>query len=165
MKTFKDYLAEAELPSTRKYVAVYYDSQTQTMLEEYCRQNGFDLTKSYSGEDGTPEEFRFHTTVFYTTTEHKIPDSEKPIEGSVIPVGFELFGEDKNIPVLIVESDRLNEIRAEFEQRYRMKDEWPEYRPHISLSYAKDNIPDIHSVRLPDFELTFDTIKIESLKD
>ncbi len=40
------------------------------------------------------------------------------------------------------------------------EDQWPEYKPHISLSYAKDSLPDIKKVKLPEFEISYETWKV-----
>lgn len=163
MKSLKDYLAEEELTSSRKYIAVYYDDETQQKLRDYCVKNGFDLTLD-DGEQQPIENFKFHTTIFYTVSEHKITNEIKTLEQkSAIAVGFDLLGENHDIPVLTIESSDILDIRKHFENKYNMKDEWPEYKPHVSLSYAKENLPDLTTILLPDFELTFDKLKIDDI--
>ena len=46
-----------------------------------------------------------------------------------------------------------------------MQDAWPDYKPHISLSYSRENLPDIEHIPLPDFPLVFDKIKIADGSD
>lgn len=159
MMGFREYM---EVPAKRKYVAVQYDAITQRRLREWAKQNGFDLTTKYNGEKQDEKDFDFHTTVFYTTTEHSLPNHMRVIApgGSAKVVGFEMLGQNKNIPVLKVSSPMINRIRQHYAETYGMKDEWPNYIAHVSVSYSKD-LPDISKLKLPDFELTFNQIKVE----
>lgn len=167
MKTLKDYLREDKsLPETKKYISIIYDDETQQKLRNYCIKNGFDLTTKYNGEKQNPEDFKFHTTIFYSTTNHQIKNEiskHKPSE--VYAKSFDLFGENKDVPVLKVESDALSELRSHFENEYNMEDEWPDFNPHVSLSYNRDNLPNMNGISLPDFTLVFDKLKIEDLDD
>lgn len=167
MKSLKDYLIENEnLPLTKKYISVIYDDATQENLRNYCIEHGFDLSKTYGDETQDITDFEFHTTIFYTITEHKLKNEISSYETSqVYPVKFELLGENKDIPVLIVESEILDNIRYKYETDYNMKDKWQDFKPHISLSYNRENIPDVEKLPLPDFELVFDKLKIEDLNE
>jgi hypothetical protein len=136
-----DILPEKE----KKYIELVFSDETQSMLRDYCHRNGFDLTVSYSGETQTPEDFDFHTTIFYTETEHDVANKSfviVPIT-DINPLHFSMFGTEENILVLEIESETLSKIRSYYEQRYDMKDSWPEYKPHITLSYSySGDIPD-----------------------
>lgn len=162
MIRFKDFMEQA--PS-KKYVSVEYDAATQRKLREWAKENGFDLSVGYSGSKQKESDFDFHTTIFYTTTAHDIPNHEKilPSKGSANVVGFEMFGENKNIPVLIISSSVINGLRKHYEETYKMQDQWPTFKPHVSVSYATDALPDVESIKLPDFELTFNKVKVEDL--
>ena len=157
-----------------KYIEVVYDEPTQARLAAYCREQGFDCTQTWSGRQVEPEEFGFHTTVWWTTTKHAILNRSKAIQPfRVEPVGFELFGADQNILVMLVkggdyverpmmdpEYDALLNLRNGFGNIYKMQDEWPDYKPHITLSYAhKGEIPD---VPLPDFDMVANVMNIKS---
>lgn len=150
----------------RKYVAVNYDSDTQKNLRDWCGQHGFDLTVSYSGEVKKSEDFVFHTTIFYTSNDLGDMDAEYPEEmkRKTKAVGFELFGEDKNVPVLIVEKTAgLNLLRTWYEF-LGFEDKWPDWKPHISISYSKD-LPNIEHLTLPAFDLVYDVVHVEDIKD
>ena len=161
MKSFKVFIEERRF--TTKYVAVQYDEATQKKLREWAIKNGFDLTKTHDGDDQSAKDFDFHTTKFFSTSEHDIKneviDLGESETGTAKIVGIELFGVDSNIPVLKIESLDIYGIRKYYENRYNMKDAWPEYKPHVSLSYST-NLPDMSKVKPPKFLLTFDSIKI-----
>jgi hypothetical protein len=80
--------------------------------------------------------------------------------GSAKVVDIEMFGVNKDIPVLIVKSPMLLRIRKHYEEGYGMKDAWPEYKPYVSVSYSKD-LPDMNKVKLPTFDLTFNQVKVD----
>lgn len=162
MKTFRGFLDFMEKAPTRKYVAVQYDEATQRKLRKWATENGFDLTTKYDGTKQNIENFDFHSTIFFTSTEHQIPNHIKTIapSGSAKVVDIEMFGVNKDIPVLRVESPTILRLRKHYEEAYGMKDEWPDYKPHVSISYSKD-LPDMSKVKLPTFELTFNQIKVD----
>lgn len=150
----------------KKYVAVNYSIDTQDMLRMWCIQNGFDLSVSYSGEIRNPEKFDFHTTVYYTSNDVIDRDYSYPnkIYKKTRVVGFDLFGESKNVPVLLVEKTAgLHLIRSHY-TNLGFQDEWPEWKPHISLSYAPV-FPDLSNLILPKFELIYDAVQVETIED
>lgn len=121
----------------KKYIEVQYSPVSQGYLREYCSQNDLDLSVKFDKSTQDPEDFDFHTTVWFTTSEHSLPNSTSTINiDDIEPVGFELFGEDENILVLEIKSEKLEEVRKEFGDKYHMQDQWPAYRPHITLSYS-----------------------------
>jgi 2'-5' RNA ligase len=160
MLGFMDFMERAP---TKKYVAVQYDDATQKRLRKWATDNGFDLTTGYGGGKQNAEDFDFHTTIFYTTTEHSLPKYVRTIapSGTAKVVGFEMLGIDNNIPVLKVESSTIQRLRKHFEDAYGMKDAWPTFKPHVSLSYATSNMPNIKDIKLPTFELTFNQVKVD----
>ena len=161
MKTFKEYLREKELPEKSKFVAIIYDDQTQTKLKQFCEKHGFDITKNYEGEEISPSLFEFHTTIFFTTSKHRLENKEQDItKNSVNPVNFEMLGENHDVPVLKISGEDIYKIREHFKEEYNMEDEWPDWKPHISLSYVRKKYPNIDEIPLPDFDLNFDKIVI-----
>lgn len=147
----------------KKYIELVYDDETQLRLLAYCKAHGFDLTKSFSGEEIAEEEFDFHSTIWYTTTEHDLENGTKRIEPfEVYPVGFELFGENQNVLVMTVESEVLTTIRRRYGLLYQMRDMWPSYRPHISFDYNYSG--NVKNMMLPDFPIVANIINIKSQK-
>lgn len=162
--SFKRFLLELALKKETKFVCIVYDDVTQKNLRKWCMDNGLDLTKTYGGNSQKPEDFEFHTTIFFSTTKHQMENSISNLTtpSAVEPVKFELLGKEKNIPVLKVSSKRLNSIRQHFKDVFEMDDEWPTYKPHISLTYNRDISVDINKLQLPSFELTFDKLKVDT---
>lgn len=147
------------LPLEKKYIEVQYDPVTQGYLREYCEENGFDLSTKFNGTKQDPEDFDFHSTVWFTTTEHRLQNQSLGCDVSATATGFALFGEKENILVLEISSNDLTDIRNQYGTEYEMEDEWPEYRPHITLCYDWDgSLPD---VPLPEEQLVAKTLNIK----
>ena len=162
VKSFRTFVEEKTL--SRKYVAVVYDDETQVKLREWCIENGFDLTETYDGKDQDPSEFEFHSTVFYSENEIKMKNELLPLtHGEAFPVKFKLLGENNDIPVLLVSSPDLNDIRDEYKNQ-GLKDKWPDFLPHISLSYVRKDY-DLKGLKLPEFRMKFGELKIEDINE
>jgi len=161
MKTFKEYAITKDL--TRKNVCVVYDQTTQTNLRAWCEKNNFDLTVKYKGEKQKAEDFEFHTTLIYSENKLNLENVREEISGSSTCVGIDLLGENKDIPVIKIKSSSLLILRAKYE-KIGLKDKWPEYLPHISISYDKKQY-DLSKIVLPSFDLTYDVLKIEDVDD
>jgi 2'-5' RNA ligase len=145
-----------------KYVAVQYDEATQRKLRAWAKENGFDLETKYDGTKQDEKDFDFHTTIFFTTSKHNIPNHVKTIapSGTAKVVDIMMLGVNNDIPVLKIDSMMVLRIRKHYQDAYGMEDQWPEYKPHVSISYSKD-LPDMSKVKLPTFELTFNEIKVD----
>lgn len=131
------------LPEEKKYICANYDPVTQGYLRKFCEQQGFDLSYKWDGSRQDPEDFDFHTTIWFTTTEHRIKNDTYKCNFEVRPVNFELFGENENILVMEVQGDGLQEIRDSYGRAYDMQDMYPTYRPHITVCYNwTDGLPD-----------------------
>lgn len=147
-------------PLEKKYIEVQYDSVTQGYLREYCNEHGFDLSIRFDGSTQDPDRFDFHSTVWFTTTEHDIPNRSHPVNVTARAKNFALFGSNQDILVLEIESEDLEQLREHYGSTYNMEDEWPDYRPHITLCYryAGDGIPDI---ALPEKDLVANVLNIK----
>jgi hypothetical protein len=158
MQTFKQFTQ-----SNKKFVGLFFSEETNTQLKQWAVGNGFDLSKSYSGEDQDPDDFDFHTTIFFTTNEHMTPVGEYFIEPiSLKAESMGILGADKQIPVIHVElHTKLEAIRnLYFASGYR--DAWPDYKPHISASYSYNGTPSLPAVKLPDFDIVANRIVISN---
>lgn len=163
MTEFEEFLEE-ELYKREKYVCVIYDNKTQKLLNDWCEANGITHNKSYSGKKRYGP-FKFHTTIFYTNTKHDLQNGEFPATGTVSIKGIELMGENKDIIVLKVDSPDIQKIRKKYESM-GMEDEWPDYKPHVSLTY--DRFKDeskIKNLIQPMFDLKFDAIQVADAED
>lgn len=143
---------------TRKYSAVIYDDETQARLTEYCSDVGLDISKDF---DGNPiDTFEFHTTIFMGKNPRFIDNKSMYWKGRAHVVDFDLFGENKDIPVAIIESQDILNVRKFFKDTLGEYDlTFPIFRPHVTLSYSR-NLPDRESLKFIDFPLTFDRVVI-----
>jgi 2'-5' RNA ligase len=159
IKTLKEFMAK------KKYVAITYDRESQKKLREWAIENGFDLTKSYDGEDQDPKDFEFHTTIFFTTNEVNLPNKRIKVDPTEVAIqGIKFLGENEDIPVLKLElTGKLKDLRKQYED-LGLEDQWPTYQPHISLSYAKEK-RDVSKIKIPTFTPKYDIIAISDIKD
>ena len=160
MKSLKEYISTG-----RKYIAVVYDDESQKKLKEWAEDNGFNLAVNFDDSPQKPEDFEFHTTIFYSTNEVNLEDKIIDLpEHSVSISGIENLGREHDVPVLILTvSGGIREIREHY-MEYGLEDEWPFWKAHISLSYDKQGL-DISKMKLPDFKPTFNKLKIRTIKD
>lgn len=159
MINFKQFLENFK----KKYVCVCFTDETNTNLRKYAQDLGFDLTKNYNQDTIDPKDFEFHTTVFFTNSEHNTPDQEIKIDKpfKVKAKEFNLLGADENIPVLSLEiPEELQQIRKKFEDQ-GYKDSWGDYHPHITLSYNKQKY-DLKKLKLPNFPIVVNTLKVQT---
>lgn len=148
----------------RKYVAVQYSAETQRKMRDWCKANGFPLNVSFDGTAQDEKDFDFHTTIFFSTSAHVMANQTmRTVPQIVRPVGFALLGPENDIPVLKVESDGIRFLRNMYETKFGMKDAWPDYIPHVSLSYARS--PHYQINKLPPFDLVYDEIKVAKAKE
>jgi hypothetical protein len=127
--------------------------------------NGFNITSSFSGEKIDAAKFDFHITVFYSDNKKYVANGSFPIEP--IPLKFkkmELLGAEKNVPTILIDkTNELVNIRKLYETT-GLKDSWPEWKPHLSVSYSYSGKPVIADVKLPDFEVMVDTVIVKTQK-
>lgn len=143
---------------SKKYVAIQFTEETNNKLKKYAIDNGFDLSVDYEGNT-TDDDFDFHTTVFYTNNMVDLEDGKKEAPSITAKVkSLAMLGKDNDVPVLLLD-DGFLPIRKEYEKK-GLKDEWPSWKPHISLTYSKDNIPDISKMKLPTFPIVAEYIKV-----
>lgn len=146
----------------KKYIAVNYDDETQKKMREFCDEHGFDISIKYDGEKQDPDKFIFHSTIWYTESEHGFNNGTKERQIEATPKSFALFGENEDILVIEVESDELTKLHEHLKKRYSMEGKWPDYKPHVTICGGWENgLPST----LPDFNLTGNEIVIESQDD
>lgn len=148
----------------KKYISIVYDSITQMLLREWCAANDFDLSFKYSGARQDSSVYEFHTTIIYSKNVSDIPDSvfELPAR-KVTPIGFDILGEQREIPVLLLEEKSLLSIKSYYES-LGLIHFYPDFKPHISLSY-EDKKYSLSNLKLPEFELFFDKLIVEDINE
>lgn len=150
----------------RVYVSLQCDSRTNSYLRDYCEDHGFNLSMRFDGTYQEPEEFDFHTTIFYTTSRHpNVNEADHGIGTRRARVtGFDLLGENRDIPVLKVDSPYIYGLRSTYESFHGFKDAWPSYTPHISLSYDRDmEYSSKLDIGLPDFDIVYDRVVVQKI--
>jgi 2'-5' RNA ligase len=157
MKTLKEFM------SNKKYISAEYDVESQQKLRAWCVRNGFDLSVTYSGNPQKVEEFDFHSTIFYSNNDTIIKNGVvriNPIEVSIDSIA--LFGDDNDIPVFVISSADILNIRKSYADM-GVEDDWGgAYTPHISLSYDRE-FRDVSNLELPNFKPKFDKIIIKDI--
>ena len=147
----------------KKFVGLYFTEESTDALRNWALMAGFDLTTKFNGSKQSVLEFDFHTTIFFTNNYVDIANGEYKIEPFTLSLShFELLGHERNIPVLKINSDNwtLQSLRQGFEEM-GFRDEWPEYKPHISLSYNWDGRPRMQNLEVPLIHVVADRIKVE----
>lgn len=156
---------DLKLQPEKKYIEIAYDDFSQGYLRAFCLDNGFGLTTNFDGSEQNAKEFDFHSTVWFTMGEHVLANGTKEIEvDDITPLHYSLFGENKNILVLEIESPKLKAINKAYGDKYNMESSFPDYKPHITLSYSFNG--DIPDVPLPDLtDVAADQLNIKAQKD
>lgn len=139
----------ADEPGT--YAAVWLSKQSAILMYSYYRKH----VKNLEASD------ELHATTTYSRTPVDIP--QHTIRVRLQPLRYELFGETKNVLVLVVQNKILDALHKEGRDAGA---EWdhPEYIPHITLSTNfTGNIEGLPPV--PTFPIVVDRYTVESLKD
>ncbi|QIG70638.1 hypothetical protein EVB91_082 [Rhizobium phage RHph_I1_18] len=145
----------------RKFIGVILTPIASAQLRAWCRFNGFNIEKSFKGKDIKSHEFDFHVTIIYTETYHDTQSGSWKIDPfDLVPIGFEMLGENKDIPAILIDPNTpgLIALRDQY-KALGMKDKWPDFKPHISLSYAGGSTD---GLKLPDFKLAVNRLTIEN---
>ena len=169
MTTLKDRAVASPdmIEKARRVVMLRAKWETQDKLREWAKGEGFDLAWSHSGWPQHSSDFDFHITLVFTENAVRIEDGVRLIEPvTVTPKGFAVFGD--NTPGLELEPNKtLTAIREFFVATFGAKPTYPDFRPHISLSYNWKGAPDVVQTMpaLPDFPLVFDLLMVAQIKD
>ena len=156
---FKNFMKNSNF--AEKYISVEYDERTMDNLREWCAR--YNISHNYR-YDGTPATgpFTFHTTVIFSTTKHSMINRDVYLKSEeVTPKSFGFLGIDRKIPVIhLNHSPQISAIREQYKRLYKIEESFPNYLPHISLSY--DPVPDdlFEGLTLPTFPLVYNKMVI-----
>lgn len=135
-----------ERRKTGTYVSASYTRKSEDALWTWCR--------GPEGVDRPVHITDFHSTILYSRNE--LNNFPKPIYGKVKPIGFHLFpsdkGEEYRSLVILLDAPNLCEYHNKLIQAGGTHD-FPDYVPHISVTYYADKDIDLSWRKLPDFEL------------
>lgn len=149
----------------KKFVYLEVDEHSSDLLRYWCKINDFNLLVNYDGFPQTEECFKFHLTIFHTENEVEYSNGRYPIFPVELQFDrFEVLGEENDVPVIKVKKTlELQLIRNKFVD-LGFKDKWPEWKPHISLSYDRKKY-DLNNLSLPKFTLLCKYLTIEKQKE
>lgn len=152
-------------PVGRKVIVLLASSETNAGMRAWAQARGFDLARDYDGNPRPADRFDFHVTLVASANEVFVPETQHVIRPiGIDPEGFDVLGVDRKVPVLkMVPSARLAAMRAFFVDVYGIEPTFAEYRPHVSLSYSWDGLPDLEGLELPDMPLVFDQLRVKTL--
>jgi hypothetical protein len=154
------YLADEQTgePEGRRLVMLYADPDTQAALTAWAHGLGFDV-----GGSNPHEGHAFHITLLATANDVAIPLTDHLVEPVVVePTGFAVMGVEGDTPVMLVDAERLWELRAQLVSMYGAEPTL-DFKPHVSLSYDWPGEPDFLDTDLPDFvpPLVFDRLVVQ----
>lgn len=137
--------------------------ETQDKLRAWAKAEGFDLGWSRSGWPQSSYDFDFHVTIVASEAPVRIEDGVRWIDPvTIVPTGFEVMGE--STPALAIEPHKtLTAIREFFVATFGMVPTYPDFKPHVSLSYKWTGEPSIAGAvppSLPPFPLVFDMLMV-----
>lgn len=159
----------ATVEKSRRIVMLRASWDTQDKLREWAKAEGFDLAWSYSGWPQSSWDFDFHITVVASSNEVRIPDGVRMIDPLTLdPVGYDVLGVDRRIPVLTIGPNKtVSAIREFFVATHGMKPTFEDFKPHISLSYKWDGDPAVETLApaMPPFPLIFDSLMVSTFDE
>lgn len=141
------FYARTHRPADHKhgtYVGVKFSPATNRALVRFVRENR--IPEPLPIDD-------FHTTVIYS--KQPIPefralgDLSEPVKVPKAGRGFDLFGKEKNTLVITFSSSFLLR-RFKAARAFGGTTDYPQYRPHITLSYSVPNDYDVNLLPIYD---------------
>lgn len=151
---FKDWIF-----GKRKYVCLNLSKESNDNMIAYCMDNGLDLSVKWGGARQDPRDFKFHITVCHSTSRHddSLDGVYKITPKEVLPKSFKVLGKDRKVLTLECQKTNIVEIKSHFEA-IGFEDEWPDWIPHISLTYEHNFVI---PKRYPTFPIYVDSLKVE----
>lgn len=126
MITFKEFKLNENKNGV--YIGMRLSSDSKKLIQDFINEN--DIQNPVPLSD-------LHVTLIYSEVYANGIDSKDKLDSvGGVSKGFSLFGEDKNVLVLEVESEGLTERHNEYMEQFpELKWSWPDYKPHVTLSY------------------------------
>jgi hypothetical protein len=116
------------------YVEVELESTGLEKIWKYMRQIGIQPMPINKA----------HVTVMYSKSRPTSEPKAIQINGSVRPKSFGIFGKGtKESPyafVIEMDSPELQKLHMEYRRKYGLKPTYPEYKPHLSITYDIERI-------------------------
>jgi len=156
MKTFSEFINEEDDTKIYYpdgiYISVKLTEETEIAIKEYQAK--------YLKDKEINEEL--HCTLIYSNKPHV----DEIIPASYLAIGtfqeFSLFGPDKDVLVVEVNSQDLTRRNEELTREHGFISDYDEYKTHITLSYNSKDI-DLNSLPAMDFSFGFESESIALL--
>jgi len=138
------------------YISLALSEKSKTKLKKYLLENN--IKESFND---------FHCTIIYSKKKFSgkiISDFEEIIVEKTSLGRFENKEKDENVVVLHLDNPKINSLHNFYMQNYDFKYDFPDYQPHMTLTYfgKEINLEDLNDL---DFPLIFDKLEIEKLDD
>ena len=156
-KSFREFLMEKEEHKNGTYVEVVPNTTTKNLLSQWSRKH---LVTNPIQAD------KYHTTLVYSRKGTpkvqaypiNLPIKCKVKELKIFPT--QMKNTNGKCLVAVLDSKELNNHFDKIHRGYGCSYDFPEYIPHITLSYSfVGEVPK----DLPDFEIVFDKKKVSAL--
>lgn len=139
------------------YVALNVDQSTRDKLANWVKENNI---------PNPSDPKQYHSTIVYSrkgipsVANHKF---NLPLTGSIKEWKIFPSGESNKCLVAIIESDELHKLHEAIRSKYGATHDFPDYHPHITLSYDYGNNKVPNS--LPVIPIKYDSTVIEPLDE
>jgi len=124
------------------YVAVKPDQESIEKIFEWCESSGISMMDSSE----------LHCTLAHSETYDDV-EINNDSTYKATPLKLDLFGEDENTLVLVLDSDDLSDRHNFLHDNYNLKYDFETYIPHISITYNSnlsredlDSLPSVDSI-------------------
>lgn len=139
-----------ERRKTGTYISCSYTRDSENLLEEWVRRQGQDIPKPLDKQN-------YHTTIMYSRKElNLVPYPSFANKYKVRTKGYRLFPSDKGAQfrslALLLEAPELSNYHGALIKAGGTHD-FPDYTPHITLSYYANENTKLWELNIPDFEL------------
>ncbi len=140
------------------YVAFEMSQASKDLLDNFVQMN-LGLTERV-------DKSTYHTTVIYSRT--PVPSAERhkgfSENQSARVIGYEVFPtkNDGKCLVMRIQCPFAEELNKQLTIEGATSD-YPEYKPHVTIAYNMTQEVDPATMPMPQFDLVFDTLKVEPL--
>jgi 2'-5' RNA ligase len=138
---------------TGTYVGLSVKPEFEELLRKFCKFNGI---------ENAPK--NFHTTLIYSRVPANADVKLSEYEHAVLPSEFAIFGNpelDERILVLKLQAPSVVERHMSLMGTYGFINDYPEYHPHITLSYKYYG--DLETLQVPNFPIVLGDEYLEDI--
>lgn len=128
------------MPTGRKFACLWPTERTQKRLEGVAKRFNLNTTIGFDGEK-IEGPFPFHVTLVYSVEENiDYPNVEMPLGHILNLNGAVITTLGKAVVLKTTKPPKLLQIRDNLMRNIGATSQWPDYTPHVSLSYDPADI-------------------------